>query len=320
MSIEIWPNIQKVKLTFKRVNHLVLEDTLSNMFDGAYPVVCSSGRSSISLILEHLRLTRGDFVKVPAYASHCVLESVSRFATPLSYKESSEVQASIIYHQWGNSKSNVYPNSGIIIEDACDSVYIERKIKFPLGGKFEIWSLPKILACNSGGVIWCKNENDADEIASLRDKRSHAKNLQWFLRLLGKKYDVAMNYWSSTESLSGKLSKFPLNEILSSLSRYDEIAERRKERLNLVASYLGKGKNISMDYRLPCCLPMEVLAQEIEKINSKGINIGFKNFEIINENGKTRIVKVFPLPVHDSIPMDMLESCLELIKTKNVVV
>jgi len=316
MEINIWPNSNKKfsSRLISNVSHHDVENKLSSMFEHAYPVVCSSARSCISLIIEDLKLSRGNFVKVPAYASHCVLESTSRFATPITYNADVSCDASIIYHQWGITQENTNKSPGVIIEDACDSIYSEKHIRMPLGGDYEIWSLPKILGCSSGGVIWCRNKADAKNLSLLRNKRKHSGIFHWYLRVLGRKHPVAMSYWNGVESLSGQLPSLALNEILFTLDSYDAIVEQRKDRLDLARSCLDPVYKNKEDGRLPCCLPLSVSNNEIKELANIGIDIGIKHFEKINSSGKSELTKVYPLPVHQDIPMDMLESSLKILK------
>jgi len=316
MSVDIWPSPNKrpgVLFSASSTSDHV-ENELSKMFGGAYPVLCSSARSSISLIIEHMQLSRDSLVRVPAYASHCLLESVSRFATPVPYQADINCEVSIVYHQWGVSQYNLKNNSGTVIEDACDSVYLENNISMKLGGKYEIWSLPKILACSTGGVIWCKNNKDAENLRELRDNRRHSPSLQWYLRMLGEHYPSLLSYWGGVESLCGNLPERALNEILSAFINYDEIKIQRKSRLDLAKKYLNIDSTISLDNRLPCCLPILIKENTATLLTELGINIGFRYFEKINSVNESELTKVYPLPIHQQIPMALLEVGLNKLK------
>ena len=54
-----------------------------------------------------------------------------------------------------------------LIEDSADSLYLQNTELFKGNGKFEIWSLPKILGTFSGGVLLCKNIKDYHEIKNI---------------------------------------------------------------------------------------------------------------------------------------------------------
>jgi len=316
MTVDIWPHSNtKLSILFSSsATSEKVEEYLSQMFAGAYPVVCSSARSSLSLIIEYMQLSRDSLIRVPAFSSHCLLESISRFATPVPYQADVNCKASIIYHQWGVSQYNLKNNPGIIIEDACDSVYRENNISMKLGGEYEVWSLPKILGCSTGGVIWCKNQKDADSLRTLRNNRAHSKSIQWYLRILGEDYPSLLQYWGGVESLCGNLPKRALNEILSAFMNYEEVKFQRKTRLDLVANYINIGNKILLDNRLPCCLPIHIKEDAVSFISELDINIGFRNFEKINSVNKSEVTKIFPLPIHQQMPIKLLERTLNKLK------
>jgi putative PLP-dependent aminotransferase (TIGR04422 family) len=321
MSVNIWPSPNnKLGIIFSASSTSEhVEAQLSEMFAGANPVLCSSARSSLSLIIEHMQLSRDSLVRVPAFASHCLLETVSRFATPAPYQMNTNCDASIVYHQWGISQGNLINNPGTIIEDACDSIYLENKISMKLGGEYEVWSLPKILACSTGGVIWCKNEKDADSLRELRNNRGHSRSLQWYLRMLGEHYPSILPYWSGVESLCGNLPERALNEILFAFKNYDEIKMQRKNRLDLVANFLSIDSTVISDSRLPCCIPLLIEEDSAKFLTELGINIGFRYFEKINSDNKSELTKVYPLPIHQQVPMALLEAGLDKLKEKEAI-
>ena len=56
--------------------------------------------------------------KLFPYASHCVINTVSRLTTPVTYEANATKQ--ICYHQWGITSFN---EKKPIIEDSVDSLY-----------------------------------------------------------------------------------------------------------------------------------------------------------------------------------------------------
>ena len=92
--------------------------------------------------LAESNLCRTDIVGIFPYASHCVLDTISRIATP--NKLSALNRENVVYHQWGYVYNN--PSISPNIEDAVDSLLTYGRHLFPTGGNFEIWSLPKIFS------------------------------------------------------------------------------------------------------------------------------------------------------------------------------
>lgn len=316
MYIDIWPSSSITKISFANfnTNSADIEKVLFDKFGKAHPIVCSSARSCLNLLLDYLGCSRNSLVKVPAYASHCILESISRTATPVHYASNECVDLSLVYHQWGIPQNFAPQNSSAIIEDSCDSVYERIDSLMLLKSNYEIWSLPKILGCSSGGVIWCKFKEDAATIKEYRDHRTVASTLQWALRMLGRKSRLAMRYWSGVESLSGKLPSVALNEILNSICLYDDIVKKRNCRINLVEEVLNINISEKLQGRLPSCLPFVVNNNQYITHDEKELNIGFRHYEKINSEGISELARVLPLPVHQDMPISVLEKNLMLLK------
>jgi putative PLP-dependent aminotransferase (TIGR04422 family) len=136
-----------------------VEEKLHEMFPSGYPVLFSSGRAALSAALLQCNVSRRDFVGVFPYASHCVLDTISRISTPLSGSAEKHANLRVVYHQWGYVQEvSLSPNS---IEECVDTLCKVGTTLFPGGGSFEIWSLPKILGTTSGGVLWCRTLESA---------------------------------------------------------------------------------------------------------------------------------------------------------------
>lgn len=322
MSIDIWPKsrLRKNPVFGFGIKSSNVEQVLSKKFENTYPVICSSARSCINLLLEYMGFSRNSLVKVPAYASHCVLEAVSRTSTPVYFMTKEKTDLSLVYHQWGIPQEFRPNSSDLIIEDACDSIYQESNKMLFLNGNFEIWSLPKILGCSAGGVLWCRLSEDAEKLKELRDLRSTVPNLQWYLRLLGSKNSTAMKYWNGIESISGQLPSGALSEILYSLDQYELILNDRKKRVEHVENFLNIDFSKKLYGRLPACLPIHINASKYVTHNESELNIGFRHFERINSEGISELKKVLPLPVHQDMPLSILDDNLRLLKDASLAI
>lgn len=194
----LWPKAKMHKVfasLYRSVSVSTIEVLLKDMFPSGFPVLCSSGRASLALSLRYSQVERNRLVGVFPYASHCVLDAVSRIGTP-SPVDNPYIFISIFYHQWGFvQEKNLLKNT---IEDCVDTLCVPGVALFPGGGNFEIWSLPKILGTSSGGVLWCRDESTAEEIKILRDNQGGGI-IPWVLRLAGIKSTRIHLYWQGAE-------------------------------------------------------------------------------------------------------------------------
>ncbi len=266
------------------------------MFPSGYPVLCSSGRSALSLVLQNLKMTRSNTIGLFPYASHCVIDAVSRNCTPLFGKDSINANVRIVNHQWGFvQEKNLKLNA---IEDCADTLCKSGTDLFPAGGSFEIWSLPKILGTSSGGILWCRDEKTAIEIRNLRNKRNGGL-LQWILRLLSHRSKIIYYYWNGAECNGGMLSRFQTGEILHAIKKWDIIVFDRVKKIELSwkfsVNWLPKPIN-----RLPSVIPIICLANENEII-SNGLTAGSRFFEKLKPDGTRELIKVIPVPIHQDI-------------------
>ena len=291
-----------------------IEAAIQRLFPTGYPVAFSSGRAGLAATLSAIGLSRPDLVRVPPYASHCVLEAVSRVATPMPAGAKGKHAAWLLYHQWGYVQSPP-ATEAVLIEDACDSFCQVGAPLFPAGGQFELWSLPKILGCCGGGIIWCRNEQDADRLRDTRDSRGGTASLQWLLRMAGSRYPSLGDYWSGREAACGPLSRIAAADILAAIERWPDCAAMRRERLARLESRIPAWLP-RPHARLPCVVPVPASAQVEEKIRALGITTGFRHFERTMPDGTIQYVKAFPLPIHQDVDLVMLQEVLALLEQR----
>ena len=300
----IWPESKianALSSCWKIISTEQVENKLFKMFPSGYPVLCSSGRSALALAIEVSNKTRGDLVGLFPYASHCVIEAVSRTTTPLLGPTAIQADLRIVYHQWGYVQEKKLPLN--TIEDCVDTLCVPGTKLFPGGGSFEIWSLPKILGTTSGGILWCKNQEKALQIKELRDSRG-SSFFQWILRLLSKKCSLVYNYWQGAESVTGRPSILQTGEIMYAISKWNNIVQDRKKNLDLVWSLALKGL-LKPVQRLPTVVPVESQIEETT-LHMLGISSGYRMFEIVNEDGSRKMIKVLPLPVFQDVGTNWL--------------
>ncbi len=282
-----------------------VEQALREMFPSAQPVLVSSGRAGLAMALECAGLRRQDLVLVPPYASHCVLEAVARIATPAPQSAGGRSPAGLIYHQWGYVQPG-RPQPGILIEDACDSLCAPGAKLLPLGGRFEIWSLPKILGCFTGGVIWCGDTADVERLRRARASRRSGAVAQLALRAMGDHRPLPHAYWCGREAAGGHLPGAGIAEVMSALRRWGETLDLRRRALALLGGFLPAWLPRPVD-RLPCVLPLPVTAGLEERLRGLGLGIGVRHLERIHADGRVELIPVLPLPIHQDVDGAALE-------------
>ena len=281
------------------------------MFPSGYPVLCSSGRAALTLALEKSNKSRGDLVGLFPYASHCVIEAVSRITTPLLGPTAIHADLRIVYHQWGYVQEKNLPLN--TIEDCVDTLCVPGTELFPGGGCFEIWSLPKILGTTSGGILWCRTEENASQVKKIRDRRG-SSFFQWILRLLSKNNPSIYNYWQGAESVTGRPSLLQTGEIISAIAKWKDFVQDRKKKLDLVWPLAIKELEKPSD-RLPPVVPIisEITESEFGQL---GISSGYRMFEIVEKDGTRRMLKVLPIPIFKEVEEIWLQNITKKLLAK----
>jgi putative PLP-dependent aminotransferase (TIGR04422 family) len=183
---------------------------------------------------------------------------------------------------------------------------------FPLGGRFEMWSLPKIIGCASGGVVWCRSAEDAQALRRSRDARRGGAGMQFTLRVLGKRFPALLDYWAGRESLCGYLPDVAAADVLEALSDWRNIARERETRFAMfepcLPRWLPRPKA-----RLPCVVPVAAEPGLEAALRDIGIRIGLRHFERIHADGAVELVPVLPIPIHQGAPLPLLEQAAALL-------
>lgn len=304
----LWPdgNVSRaLRSSYRLVPVSVIEDLLRDMFPTGYPVLCSSGRAALALALVRSGVGRNDLVGVFPYASHCVLDTISRVATPLSGPTAADARLRVVHHQWGFVQETKLPSNAI--EDCADTLYLPGTALFPGGGKFEIWSLPKILGTSSGGVLWCRDQATADSVRDIVDQRGGGM-LPWLIRLLGKLYPRAHLYWQGAEANMGAMSRLQTGEVLKAIESWDTLVADRTAKLEMVWPYAVSWLLKPLNW-LPPVVPVECRLTEKEDTETR-ISSGFRMFERIKADGVRCLVKVLPIPIHQDVTAPWLSRAL----------
>lgn len=284
-----------------------IEARLSELFDSGYPVLVSSGRAALTLALIASSAQRNMQVGVFPFASHCVLDAVSRVATPQTGHMASEAPLRIVFHQWGFVLESVVRKN--TIEDCADTLCIPGTQLFPAGGCFEVWSLPKILGTTTGGVLWCRDAKAAEEIKVLRDARGRSLQ-QLLLRWGGRINKQLYLYWQGAEASLGAVSRAQTGEIYRAVRGWSAIVADRMRKLEVAWPYAAAWLP-RPTHRLPPVVPVDWSNNERD----------FESLPIIAEprmleriHDATRVMhRVLPVPIHQEVSTAWLEMALHKI-------
>ena len=301
----LWPKVSfKWNNFFGKGSEDEIEAVLKKMFPSGFPVVCSSGRVALQIALNEKNFKRTDSINLFPYASHCVINSVSRLTNSIPFAYAINSLPNLVYHQWGyNSKVRK-----AIIEDSVDSLYEIKTKLFYSNSDYEIWSLNKILGTSSGAILWCKKEGDAERI-----KRKLIKNnsitLTWFIRILSNKYSQLYKYWEGSEIGYKGVSIYQAKEIYKKILMWDSFVLDRKKKIDFIL------KNSKLTFerpkgRLPNVILINSSVPE-KKLSEIGFNSGYRHFY-----DGSKLNKIFPLPIHQDVSINEIREALKL--TKNV--
>lgn len=292
-----------------------LEELLSRRYLGCFPVVTSSGRSAIVIALQVVGLGRSDRIGIPPYSSACIFNSVGELCTPVPDQIQTEKQAHLVYHQWGyvhkiNSDSTV-------IEDGVDSLVTSSDALFPNNGRMEILSFAKLLGVPMGGVLFCRNAEDATLAREIRDSKNNMALPQFLLCALSGYSRTALGLWHHGETLNGVLLDILCGEIIKKLNNLEKIVADRKVKLAFVLSKLDPIVNLSSEGRLPVAVPIQCGNETALLLKKIGFSSGLRHFNAALNQSSWHLKKVFPLPIHSDISMSNLEAACLLLSREN---
>ena len=310
-AIFLWPQpapLSAGDLFGGHCSSVEVEAKVRSLFPSSDPVLFSSARAGLTAILQVIGLSRPDLLWVPAFSSHCVLEAVAHLCTPTPVAtDGAEIAAALVYHQWGHVHKASFASKVQVIEDSVDSLLIPGTSPFAIDGDFALWSLPKVLGTQAGGVVFCRHAKHASALRAARAKRP-SSTLQALLRWRSKSSAVAATYWNGAEALQGELV-MPLRRQV--LRRLEAIHQVVGDRLSLL-KYISPDFSQSYERtgRLPSNLPMRLPTDWQHVWGAAGpVSSGLRSFNVARTSPTANFVRVAPLPVH----MDVLHMHLQKI-------
>lgn len=215
-------NKKKFKSPFKNIS--IIEKFFEKEF--GHPVILfPSARSCIGAILEFEKINRSHEVYVNKWVSNCIFNAIGYFSNPtVNYKNQKII---LTNNSWGLiQKIKIKKNfRGIIIDDSCDSIILDKRNLFPNNSKYEIFSLPKILGSISGGLV----------ISKSKKFYSFCKNRQKKNKNLG----LTQSYLKFNEVNNKVDYDYRYNEVINSYFEYNGVLDIKKK-----LDFYNKNKNI----------------------------------------------------------------------------
>lgn len=301
-KIFLWPDpeLPKIGDLFSNITEEDVESQIEEMWPNSNPVLFSSARSGLHAILQANKLTRGEFVWLPKYSSHCLYETIGRVSAP-THTISGRPKLALVYHQWGYPIESNFEAEVQIIEDCADTLFPPGSKSFFINNsKYMIQSLPKILGTVAGGIVFCKNSIDRGALREIR-AQSMFRILNGALRTISKFNRHTYLYWHGTESLCGKLPSYLMSQISRKMRNIHEVIENVQERIDVFSpAFL---KDFVTAGRFPSNLPIEIISQKEMVCWQEGgiFSSGFRRFNISQTAPNEAWKLVAPLPVHTAI-------------------
>lgn len=281
---------------FVKKNNIDIENEFNKYYHGGYPVLCSSGRVAIMIILNFFSKKNENKIGIFPYASKCVREAVSKIKKPIISTDNEIIS----YNQWGYRTA--YNNKDSILEDSVDTLTdINTNIFKTSKSNFVIWSLPKILGTHTGSIIWCRNKEDSQLIKRFITKHK-PKYYLLVLKILSHVNVFFYHRWNVKIYFHPNLTSLENAEIFLKITQLKNIIKDRKKKLKLFQN-IFRNTNIFDDCFYPSIIPLDTNDYKKKEQFMKS-NCGKRHFF----NPITKLYqKVYPLPIHQDVPIKKLE-------------
>lgn len=203
-------------------------------------VVFPSARAALSAICVVEVVGRGQKFYAPEWSSHCVWNSVTPYCTPqIHFDESLSIALAV--HKYGHVSVARKKPSCAIVEDSCDSLVFSERALFPNDGKYEIFSLPKVMGTYAGGVLVSQDAKALRALRRLAGSFGRVNAALGHLRWRENQSAAARTLmsWEDSEYRNFSPDYSALRAIVDNLSAWEENRRVIERRLNVVRSRLG---------------------------------------------------------------------------------
>lgn len=319
-----WPSVTHPR-TFRRglaakraaARIRAIEDSFERRV-GCHAVLFPSARSGLSMILRLHRIGRMHTVHAPRWCSYCVWALIGRYANPtVGFDEPPDVLLPV--HRWAQvSRLSRAARPPLVVEDSVDSLFVDGRSLFPNGGRYEVLSLPKIVASYCGGVVLTREAAAAEALRGTRSDGAGLAAHQSYLKYLwaaGRATrETRFQDWSSTDWNNTGFDENALAHIEARVRLYDEHAAVLRRRLDrALAARPGLAKHVDTSTgRLPPVIAIPLDACEPIADLSRWM-LRRKNCGSIDRPDYRQSCL---LPLHVSIGEDRFEAMLAELRLK----
>lgn len=312
-AIDIWPRPRLRRRAWIPISDglVRVERQFEHLYPGSNSVIFPSARSALAALMGYLELSRADLVWSPRFSSHCVIDAIGRTATPSPCFAPEALSAILLSHQWGYPHTLPAAMSIPVIEDSADTLIEPGTGLFAQGGRFELVSLPKILGCLSGGVLFCRDEADAEAVRQSHTRGGHLSTLQFLLRLATRSSHAALIYWLGAEAENRHVPGPVIHDIMLALEDLGMVIEDRKRKLALIRSCAPRWLNLASG-RLPSNMPIPFDPNLLSELLERGYPVDARHFNAGCSIDDSKWVKVIRVPLHQDMPAELIVRIAEM--------
>ena len=325
-----------------RSTPVAIEKTASiNTVDLPREAILTSARQGLTEAITYLELGRADYVGIPDYSSHCVIDFIGSKVTPVPtrFLPSQFSSAILIYDQWGWQKSlaarlevkKIFPNAKVIWDrvDSLPKSFEQTARAEEDEADFQVFSLSKTLGAGGGGLVWISRHGwlerrayaDTEFVIALNrlleDFQHQQRSKDMIDRFFRNECDChppLLVHWLKTSNVdqAAKTEHHLRREKLEHCFRHlppDAFPE-------WMLVQIEKG-DMPAPGILPVCIrkAYESVQTEVERIFQ--VEVAIYHFNFSDNYLNQEWTKVLAVPIHSEIEMSLFEEILKYIVKGN---
>lgn len=280
---------------------------------GAPVALMPSGRAAIAAVLDYLGAGRGDLVFAPRWSSACVWSAIGRTSNPTA-SFSPRPKFVIAVHKWGHRHGASHLSGVEVIEDSIDSVFVDGTDLFPLGGSFEVISLPKVTGAYCGGIVVTTDRSFLRQAAELRRRGcAYGRRLS---RLKYERHFGRGEFLGAIDALELENRSLDINalrHIAACVPDLDRNASVIQQRLSAASNLIGAAARVrGRGGRLPSVLPLPVRRYSLRGTAS----LEQRHFDLSRRLERDLAEPCWVLPLHFGVSEPFFRRALATLKRK----
>jgi hypothetical protein len=324
-----------------RQGPVVVRDRRAEARDIARDAIFPSARQALAAVVQRLRLGRLDYIGIPDFTSHCVIDFLGRRGTPVPTRllpSGDRPGAVLLYDQWGWQRADdrlvdvhrAFPEVPIIW-DRVDSLTADPGHTAGASAKpnmFQVFSLSKTLGAGGGGMAW-------DGTTGWMPAGPRADDA----------FTRALSAWIDGHGVTGsqrlRMELFFRNECdawpprlkrwlddSSVLAACEQEVGGRRARLAACLHWWGEElppwmRRAAEDLSLPApgIFPVSVAshaALDLDAIRAEiGLDLCFYHFDFSESYVEPSWKRILPVPLHSEVALEQLEALYRRLRMSN---